>query len=130
MRPLLGQILRFAAVGILATLSHVCLGLILAECIDLPVFWANLLAFCNALVISYFGNRRLTFAYRGSALSTFGRFTTVATLCLLLNQTIVFLMVGMAGFSYRLALILVVSIIPLSSFILNRTWVFKENLQR
>jgi putative flippase GtrA len=56
MRLVLGQVTRFAVVGGLATLAHVATAVILVEGPGLQPLWANFLAFCAAVLVSYLGN--------------------------------------------------------------------------
>ena len=121
---LFGQGLRFVVVGLAATATHVACGLVLAEAAGLAPFWANLLAFCVALFVSYLGNHRWTFAAQGAHAFHFPRFAVIALAGLALNQAIVYVMVGVMALDYRLALAVVVLVVPALSFVLNRGWVF------
>ena len=53
----------FFAVGVAATLTHLCVGLALYYAVDLGLsaLAANLAAFCVAYLVSYFGNATLAF---------------------------------------------------------------------
>lgn len=121
---LFGQGWRFVVVGLAATATHVACGLILAEAAGLAPIWANLLAFCIALFVSYLGNHSWTFAARGAHAFHFPRFTAIALAGLSLNQGIVYVMVGVMALDYRVALAVVVLVVPALSFMLNRGWVF------
>ena len=118
---LFGQGWRFLVVGLAATATHVACGLTLAEAAGLAPFWANLLAFCVALFVSYLGNHRWTFAAKGAHAVHFPRFTAIALAGLSLNQAIVYVMVEVMVLDYR-----VVLVVPALSFVLNRGWVFSR----
>ena len=124
-KALLGQGLRFGAVGLAATLLHVVLVLALVEGPDLPVLLANGLAFCAALALSYLGNHGWTFRANGGHQRHAPRFLAVALAGLVLNQAIMAASVDGFGLDYRLGLALVVTLVPLLSFLANRTWVFQ-----
>ena len=48
------------------------------------------------------------------------------TLCgLAVNQAIVFTTVNMAGWSYRVALAIVLLVVPVLTYLVNRQWVFR-----
>jgi putative flippase GtrA len=121
---LIGQAFRFAVVGVLATLIHVAIGLALAEGAGMPAFWANFAAFGAAVIVSYFGNLAWTFGLRNEGFARLPRFLVIALAGLLLNQGTVFAAVGLLGWSYRVALALVVMVVPLLTFTLSRRWAF------
>ncbi len=121
---LIGQAFRFAAVGVLATLSHAAIGLALAEGMGLPALWANFPAFGAAVLVSYFGNLAWTFGLGDEGLARLPRFLVIAVAGLFFNQLIVFAAVDLLGWSYRLALVVVVLVVPLLTFIMSRRWVF------
>lgn len=118
------QALRFALVGGGATVTHVAVALLLAEAGGWTPLWANFVAFCCAFSVSYRGNHGWTFEKRGAHRHHFPRFAVVALLGLALNQSIVAFVVEGLGWSYRLALALVVLMVPAVTFVLSRWWVF------
>ena len=124
MTALVTQFARFAAVGGLATLVHVAVGLSLVEGVGLAPLPANLAAFSAAVLVSYLGNRRWTFGLRDPGLDRLPRFLLVALLGLVLNQALVFLLVERLAWAYGAALAVVVLLVPLLSFMANRRWVF------
>jgi putative flippase GtrA len=126
MTAVVRQFGRFIAVGAAATATHVGVAIALVEggAADFPV--ANIVAFCVALAVSYIGNHGWTFAAVGAHARRFPRFAVVAVVGLALNQLIVFLTAIVAGWDYRVALALVVLVVPSLSFIANRHWVFRD----
>lgn len=119
------QFFRFAAMGGVATLTHLIVALTLNERLGLSALTANFLAFTTAILISYLGNHRWTFTRQGRHDHYLPRFLIVALTGMILNQLIVYGIVELGGWSYRLALAVVVLIVPLITFSLNRQWVFK-----
>ncbi|MDH3473017.1 MAG: GtrA family protein [Rhodospirillales bacterium] len=126
MRPVSSQAARFAVVGGTATLSHLAVAVVLVEGPGLAPVLANFLAFCAAVLVSYLGNHSWTFGARGEHLLHFPRFAAIAVTGLALNQAIVYTMVEVVGADYRLALVVVVLVVPALSFALNRGWVFSR----
>ena len=116
--------LRFGLVGVAATLLHVALVLALVERVAAPLYLANGLAFCAALALSYLGNHAWTFRASGRHEVHFPRFVAVALAGLALNQGIMALAVEGLGLDYRIGLMLVVTLVPLLSFLGNRAWAF------
>jgi putative flippase GtrA len=124
MSALPAQFARFAVVGGLATLVHVTIGLSLAEGLGVAPWPANLVAFSTAVLVSYFGNQHWTFGARSRGLERLPRFLAIALMGLALNQALVYGLVDLLGWRYPAALAVVVTVVPLLSFTLNRTWVF------
>ena len=119
------QFVRFGAVGLLATLVHVGVGLSLAGGLGLAPLAANFSAFSVAVLVSYLGNRGWTFGQDGSGrLVQLPKFLLVALLGLALNQVLVFMLVERLAWTYGAALAVVVLVVPLVSFAANRWWVF------
>ncbi len=124
----LRQAARFAVVGGGATATHLCVGLLLAETLDLAPFWANLCAFTTAVLVSYFGNLVWTFGMASEGLERLPRFVALALCGLAANQAIVFAAVTMAGWNYRVALAIVLLVVPVLSYLASRQWVFRVAL--
>jgi putative flippase GtrA len=121
----LRQIARFAAVGGAATATHLSLGLLLAERLGLAPFWANLWAFAAAVLVSYFGNLVWTFGMAAEGLGRLPRFVALALAGLAANQAIVFAAVTLAGWDYRVALVIVLLAVPALTYLGSRQWVFR-----
>ena len=121
------QVFRFAMVGAAATLAHIVTALALHGGMGLSALWANFVAFCSAVLVSYFGHHGWTFAAKGHHGVSFPRFLSVALAGLALNQAIVYLMVELAGWPYGLALAVVVLVVPSLGFLLIRNWAFSAS---
>jgi putative flippase GtrA len=126
MTVVLGQLGRFIVVGAAATATHVgvAMGLVEGDVADIGL--ANAVAFTIALAVSYAGNYGWTFAAGGAHARRLPRFAAVAVLGLALNQLIIFVLAGIAAWDYRIALAVVVLVVPGLSFVVNRRWVFGE----
>ena len=124
----LRRVARFAVVGLAATAAHVSVGLLLAEHFGLTALWANFCAFATAVLVSYFGNLVWTFDMASAGLGRLPRFIVLALCGLGANQAIVFAAVDLAGWSYRMALVVVVLVIPALTYIANSRWVFRSAL--
>jgi putative flippase GtrA len=126
MKTLTAQIVNFMAVGVVATLTHVAIGVSLHTYAHASPLTANFAAFVCATLVSCVGNWFWTFDKRTSLAKAGPRFFALALFCLCLNQTFVFLMTEVAGLSYAAALIPVVTIVPALSFWLSRSRVFVD----
>ena len=121
----LRKVARFAVIGVAATATHVTIGLLLAEGLGMAPFWANFIAFSAAVFVSYFGNLIWTFDMAAARLGRLPRFAVVSLSGLAANQAIVFATVNMAGWNYRVALAIVLLIVPALTYLANRQWVFR-----
>lgn len=124
----LRQMARFAVVGAAATATHVSVGLVLAEGLGLAPIWANLSAFATAVLVSYSGNLIWTFGMADDGFGRLPRFCALALCGLVANQTIVFAAVDLAGWTYRVALIVVVLVVPVLTYLASCRWVFRPAL--
>ncbi|MHA1528374.1 MAG: GtrA family protein [Alphaproteobacteria bacterium] len=120
------QLSRFGFIGILATAVHASVGLGLHEGVRMLPFWANLIAFCCALGVSFFGQTRLTFPDSTADGSAFVRFSVVAISGLVLNQTIVWVMTSVFASPYWLALAIIVCTVPGITFLLLKFWALER----
>ncbi len=118
------QIGRFFSVGALATLLHSVLFVALIEWLGMTALSASVVAFSGAFMVSYLLNHRWTFEASGRHHFHLPRFALVGIGGLLLNMGIVYLVVDVGHYSYLLALLLVVTVVPLLSYLMNRHWVF------
>ena len=118
------QALAFLAVGVAATLVHLCVGLAAYYALDLGIsaFAANLMAFCVAYLVSYFGNAKLAFPDTRIGPTSFLRFLAVSLASLGLNQAIVLALVGIAGRPYWQALSIILMTVPPLTFCAMKYW--------
>jgi len=122
----LDQIARFGVVGVTATAVHVAIGMALNAGAGMAPFWANLVAFCCALGVSFLGQTRLTFPGSAAGRDAFARFTLVALTGLCLNQAIVWLVTSVLGRPYWLALAIIVATVPAVTFVLLKFWALRR----
>lgn len=113
----------FAAVGVLSTLTHVCVATLLIELLGARPPVANGVAFVVATLLSYVANTRWSFGARLGA-ATAWRFALVAGTAGLMSMGIAWL-VERAGGHYALGIALVVVFVPAFSFIGHRTFTYR-----
>jgi putative flippase GtrA len=118
------QFFRFATVGLLATFIHVTIVYLLVEGARVDPVLASLPAFFTALTAGFLLNRSWTFPGARPGKWQYLKYLTAALGGLLLNVVIMYLTVHVAQGSYWLGLALVVTIVPLFSFVLQRNWTF------
>ena len=124
MRPALSQLMRYAAVGGIATFGHYLLLVLCVEFKGWPAWLASGLGGVAGAQIAYYGNRRFTFAHQGALGASWSRFQATALLGALTGMGVVAVAVG-AGLHYLLAQMLATLLMLLLTFGINRRWTFR-----
>lgn len=126
MHRLLGEILRFGGVGVLATATHV--GVYLTMLTLLPPQAANAAGFLAGVSVSYLGHTWFSFAAaagrigRGRALAM--RFIMVIALGYGLNAGWVALTTQVLGLESEWAVLFIAGVTPAITFFLLKFWVY------
>ncbi|MCU0828830.1 MAG: GtrA family protein [Tabrizicola sp.] len=123
---MVGRLVRFGGVGIVATLVHTLVALALERWASLPPQGANLIGFLAAVQVSYFGHARFTFGVDPRSADQFLRFFIVALTGLAASSGIVWLVTLQLGYDFALAMLLVACIVPVVTFAAAQLWVFRE----
>jgi putative flippase GtrA len=127
---MMGALLRYGVSGGLATATHVSVFVLAVEWLGLRPVLAAGPAFVLALLVSYGMNYHWTFAVSGPHRIMLPRYVVVALLGLGLNLGITYAVVDAAGYWYGYALLLVILIVPLVTFMLSKFWVFLEQSEK
>ncbi|WP_018274106.1 GtrA family protein [Teredinibacter turnerae] len=124
-RALIIQLAIFGVVGVSATLTHYFVALLSHERALVPLYLANILGYCAAVAISFFGHGKLTFR-RELDLGVFLRFVVVSITTLAVSELLLFIMETWLVLSHRISLAVVVCTIPVITFLLSKLWVFRK----
>lgn len=123
---LLGQLVRYALTGGLASIVNIGVyWLLAARGIDPNLAWA--IGFVAAVLVGYVVHSRWSFRGHGrrdNLARTGGRFVAVALFSFTLNSFWVWLLVQLWGLPLWAPYPLVLAVTPLLVFALNRRWVF------
>lgn len=120
------QLFRFGVIGVLAALVHFSVVVVLVELKAFQPLIANIFAFMIAFQVSYLGHRYWTF--RGTTTEhrvAFPKLLFVNSLGFLANESLFFLFMNYLHLPYQLALVIVLTIIPMITFVINKFWVFQ-----
>ncbi len=120
----LRSIVIFGIVGVLATITHATVAIALIEIGFLHPFSANAFGFGAGFLVSYFGHHRFSFQTGADHRQAMPRFLTIAGFGLFFNQAIVYALVNLAGFSYFLALAVIIATVPAFTYLAARRWAF------
>lgn len=122
------RLARFGAVGITATITHYLCALVLTLVVD--VYWANVLGYAMGTGVSYYGHHRLTFAAPRDLTShrrAISRFLVSTLIGVAFSQAILYVAVSHLLLPPAWALAVVVTTLPVLSFLLLRFWVFEPS---
>jgi len=126
---LLAQGMRFGIVGLLATGVHILVFVGCIEILGIAPLLANFPAFLVALVTGFIGHFTWTFRMQHRGLQKNWRtallkFTMISVLGLGLNTLVVFCVVNLLGHPYPYAVLLMVTVVPATVFLLQKFWAF------
>ena len=123
--PLLYQIMRFGLVGVVASAVHFSIVVMLVQQLSLAPLIANIIGFSIGFQVSYSGHRHWTF--RGTTAEHSVAYTRLLILQInnfILNETFYYILLNM-HIPYQIALIIVLSIMPILTFTISKLWIFR-----
>ncbi|MCB2354969.1 GtrA family protein [Clostridium estertheticum] len=119
-------IVRYGLVGLLGTTIHFGSLILLVEFANFDPVLGSALGFLLVLVISYILNRTWTFQSKSRNLRQFLIYSIVSLIGLGLNSTIIFISVHLLKWNYLYGQCLVVLVVPVSNYLLNSLWTFRD----
>lgn len=118
------QMIKFALVGGVSTLTHLVAGLLLIHFVFERAFFANLGAYFIALPISFIGHTLFTYK-RKLSFFLFGKFFIVNTLILCLTLVASFVMDNFQVNKY-IATVISIALFPMISYVCHTLITFKR----
>jgi putative flippase GtrA len=125
-----GEVLRFAVVGIAATLTHFTALTLGVEAAGLAPTPANGLAFCTAVLVTYLGQSLWVFRVSGHGLMQIQKFLVSAVTGFVSNIALMAAIVQGLGLHYYVGFAAVTTIVPFGTFLANKFWVFAQQRDR
>ena len=122
-KTFLGQALRFATSGAMATVTHVIVAASLIQFLGVGPTEANSIAFCVAMLLSFTANTLWSFSSPMTG-KTFVRFVIVSLFGLFLTRFVS----GLAesyGLNYWIGIGGVVCTVPPVMFLLHKYWTYR-----
>ncbi len=117
-------LLRYAAVGAMATAVHYALLALGVELAHWPAWLASGVGAVVGAQVAFVGNRRFTFGHHGAAAAPWLKFQLTALFGALLGMGVVGLVVH-AGWHYLVAQVLATLLVLGVTFLINRRWTFE-----
>lgn len=123
--PLFYQIFRFGIVGLLAGILHFLVVVILVQYWFLKPLIANVFALMLSFQLSYWGHRLWTFQNTSTLhREAFPKLLVVQLLNFSANEFLFYLFL-ILDLPYPIALLIVLTILPIFTFFSNKFWVFR-----
>jgi putative flippase GtrA len=117
------RLIYFLVIGASAALVHILTVLCLVTYLQLRPLVANIFAFLLAFNISYLGHKFLTFSRLADEKQlSLPHFFLVASSAGIINESLYFLLLHFTNFNYLVALILVLGMVSVYSYLLSRFW--------
>ncbi len=127
----LRQLILFCMVGLAAACVHYLTVVALVEQFSLLPLVANIVAFLVAFNISYLGHRLFTFANATMRHPiAMRRWFLVASINFIANETLYYILMQNFHLDYSIALIIVLSVLPIISFLIAKLWAFNHQTLR
>lgn len=122
--PPLTRFARYCAVGGLGTLLHFGATIALVEGAHVAPVPASVAGFLLALAVSFVLNRSWVFRSTAQPLQSGVKYAVVSVAGLALNTLLMTAITVWLGWSYLWGLALVVAVVPITNYTLNRRWAF------
>lgn len=123
--PLYFQIFRFGVVGVTAAAMNFCIVVLMVELKLLTPLVANVFGFIIAVQLSYWGHRLWTFSGTDALHKVaFPKLLSVQILNLIASEGLLYIFL-MLKIPYQIALLIILTILPIFTFIANKLWVFR-----
>lgn len=123
--PLFFQLFRFGVVGLTAAGIHFSTVVLLVQYFSMAPLIANIFGFVVSFQMSYWGHRVWTFnATDVLHRAAFPKLVVVQVLNFAANEILFFLFLSL-HLPYTLALIIVLTVLPIFTFVSSKLWVFR-----
>jgi len=122
--PRFTRFARYCVVGGLGTLLHFGATIALVEGAHVAPVPASIAGFLLALAVSFVLNRSWVFRSTAQPLQSGMKYTVVSVTGLALNTLIMTAITVWLGWNYLWGLALVVAVVPMTNYTLNRRWAF------
>jgi putative flippase GtrA len=119
------QVLRFAGIGLAATIAHVSVAAATINLLSVPVASANALAVLSASLLSYFGHALWTFKAPPTA-DSFLRFAAVTAAAAALAALLAALVAEIGG-RWWSGIVVTAVVVPVFSYWVHRSWTFRRS---
>ena len=118
--------IRFMAIGGLAAATHFVCVILLVEATKIAPLFANVIAFLIAFIVSFSGQRLVTFNDSQQALgSSLRRYFLISISSFIANELLFAISIKLFDLPYIPSLACVLVLVALGTYIGSRKWAFK-----
>ncbi len=125
----LGMVMRYVISGGLGAITQIGTLFLYVEVVGSQEYYllGVVLGFCSALAVTFPLQKHWTFSSQreGAIAGELMRYTTIALVSLVLNTSLMYFLVTGYQVWYLIAQVIVVSVVAMISFLLNRSWTFR-----
>ena len=120
------QIARFMTVGVMAAVVHLTVVVSLVQGYSLEPLMANIAGFMIAFQVSYFGHRLWTFNMTEALHhEAYPKLVVVQVVNFAMNEALYYYFLSL-HVPYGVALLVVLAILPVFTFVVNKFWVYQS----
>lgn len=124
--PVIWQISRFGIVGLTAAALHYTVVTLLVDRFAFDPLLANVMGFLFGVQVSYWGHRAWTFrGTRASHATAAPKMFLLQTINFIANESLFYILLTL-HLPYNIALLIVLSILPLLTYCFSKWWVFAD----
>lgn len=117
---------RYGLVGVVATVIHSTIALMMHEWVGIVPFWSHATGFFGGLITAYLGHYHYSFKDDGAHKSRFPKFVISSLIGFGLHQGGVVVLINYFQLDYSTqALPLLMVCIPALTFLMSKFWVFR-----
>jgi putative flippase GtrA len=122
------RLVRFGLVGIIATAVYSLATLLAIEALGFSPIAGSLIGVMASSWVSYFGHALYSFKVTIDHATFLWRFLAISGASLAMSTGVMWLFTDFLNVSHRLAIAILVVLIPATNYICNRFWVFRPGL--
>ncbi len=123
------RFLRFSVIGFVNFAIYASTAFTLIEFAGMSAVKASLIAQAAAILVTYLGHMSYSFRVEPKHRAYVWRFMIVIALLFAMNAAISWLLSDVFGQPAHITIPVVMIVIPVSSFLLNRLWVFEPGMR-
>jgi putative flippase GtrA len=120
------RLARFSAVGALVTVIHIGVAMIAVTAAGANPTVGSMMGYVVALLVSYIGHFRFTFAVPGRYRDYLLKFAVNSLASFVLSTSVVGFATAILKIDYRPVLISLAIVVPVCNYLVNRFWVFLQ----